>query len=224
MTEQQPASEKQMIHPAMIAIMRAVCPVAKGSKSEQGYTFRGIDAIYKELSPLFKQHGIYSTSEVVENTLTRTPRGNNKPDLMHSLIRVRYTYHAEDGSQVSTEVIGEGTDYGGDKSMSKAMSMADKTALIQMLKIPVDGPEPSSGGIKQTTTTSGGLTKEQFDTLRAKWRSETDESFHTVAGWKQYVHVMLEIDDAQPLPFDPTKREEWTKDRFDMVMATVNPY
>ena len=125
-----------LIHSRIIAIMRAVGPIAKDSNNaQQNYKFRGIDAVYNKCHPHFAEHGVFSTSEIIESTHTAERDKNDKP-VNRAILKMRFTYYAEDGSSVFTEVVGEGMDYGGDKASNKAMSAADKYALLQLLKIP----------------------------------------------------------------------------------------
>lgn len=133
---------RELIHPAIIAIMRAIGPIAKDQRNEQQkFNFRGIDAVYNACHPHFAEHGVYSTSTIIESQFLQSVSGKGT-DVIRAIIKMRYTFWAEDGSNVSTEVVGEGMDYGGDKASNKAMSAADKYAILQLLKIPtamVDG-------------------------------------------------------------------------------------
>lgn len=125
----------QKIHAALIAVMRAVGPIAKDRQNtQQKYNFRGVDDVYNACHPHFAEHGVYSTSEILDaKHETTTVRDKS---VIRAVLRMRFTFHADDGSSVSTEVIGEGLDYGGDKASNKAMSAADKYAILQLLKIP----------------------------------------------------------------------------------------
>ena len=66
------------------------------------------------------------------------------------MLKVRYTFYAEDGTSVSAVVIGEGMD-SGDKASNKAMAIAMKYAFFQVFCIPTEEmkdpdaetPEPS---------------------------------------------------------------------------------
>jgi hypothetical protein len=137
-----PESRTEQIHAAIIAIMRAVGPIAKNQKNtQQNYNFRGVDDVYNAVYPHFSEHGVYSTSEVLDQTHNSIPRQGKSP-ILHAILRMRFTFHAADGSSVSTEVIGEGMDYGGDKASNKAMSVADKYAILQLLKIPTALADP----------------------------------------------------------------------------------
>jgi hypothetical protein len=128
------------IHAAIIAIMRAVAPIAKDQRNtQQNYNFRGIDQVYNAVHPHFAEHGVYSTSEVLKADHRVEPRKDKSgrdQNVIHAILTMRFTFWAEDGSHVPTEVVGEGIDYGGDKASNKAMSVADKYAILQLLKIP----------------------------------------------------------------------------------------
>jgi hypothetical protein len=53
---------------------------------------------------------------------------------------VRYSFVAEDGSSISTDAIGEGME-SGDKASAKAMSIAQKYAILQMFLVPTEEPK-----------------------------------------------------------------------------------
>lgn len=129
------------IHGAIIEIMRAVGPIAKSQRNtQQSFDYRGIDMVYNAVHPHFAEHGVYSTSEVVKAE-HREGEKNNKT-FLHAILHMRFTFWAADGSHVSTEVVGEGQDYSGDKASNKAMSIADKYAILQLLKIPTAAVDP----------------------------------------------------------------------------------
>ena len=82
---------------------------------------------------------------------SREDRVTNKGGtLLYSMLKVRYTFYAEDGTSVSAVVIGEGMD-SGDKASNKAMAIAMKYAFFQVFCIPTEEmkdpdaetPEPS---------------------------------------------------------------------------------
>jgi hypothetical protein len=138
------------IHKQILAIMNECDSIAKGRKNiQQGYMFRGIDDVYQALHPLLAKHGIYSTSEIVDSKREERPSKAGGV-LNYTILTIKYTFYADDGSNVSSEVVGEGMD-SGDKSANKAMSVAHKYALLQILSIPTaepkdpenDSPQPS---------------------------------------------------------------------------------
>jgi len=118
-------------------IMSLVGVVWKDRKNEQqGYKFRGIDDMYNALNKHLSDEGVFCTSEVLkderEERLTK-----NGWLLMYSILTMKFTFFAEDGSSVSSTTIGEAMDTG-DKSMNKAMSTAYKYALMQIFCIPTE--------------------------------------------------------------------------------------
>lgn len=144
----------QKIHAAIIGVMREVGPIAKSSRNDQQrYNYRGIDAVYNACHPIFAKHGIYSTSQILDAQHRFFTSAAGK-DCVQAVLKVRFTYWAEDGSSVWTEVVAEGLDYGGDKASNKAMSAADKYALLQLLKIPVAAVDSDASGPPKSENTT----------------------------------------------------------------------
>lgn len=131
-------------------IMRECPAIEKNQRnSQQGYAYRGIDDAMNTLQNLLPKYGVFYVPEVLESHREErtTAKGGN---LIYSVLKVRYTFYAEDGSHISAVVQSEGMD-SADKSSNKAMSAACKYALFQVFNIPtkefVDPdattPEPS---------------------------------------------------------------------------------
>jgi len=130
-------SKTQPIYEALTAIMADCGAIAKGRKNQQqGYNFRGIDDLYNAIHPLFAKHGVFVTSEVLDRHREErtTQRGGV---LMYTILRVKFTFYASDGSHVASITEGEAMD-SADKSTNKAMSAALKYCLMQMLLIPTE--------------------------------------------------------------------------------------
>ena len=140
---------EQLIYKAISEAMEACEAVAKDSKNpQQGYKYRGIDAVMNAINPALRKAKIFAAPEVIESS--REERTTSKGGLLiYSIAKVKYTFYAADGSNVSAIVVGEGMD-SGDKSFNKAMSAAFKYALFQVFCIPTeemmdseaDSPEP----------------------------------------------------------------------------------
>ena len=125
------------IYKAIAATMSDIGAIGKNSKNlQQGFMFRGIDAVMNALQPAMVKNGIFVTPEVLEQT--REERTTNKgATLLYSICKIKYTFYAKDGSNVSAVVIGEGMD-SGDKATNKAMSIAFKYACFQVFCIPTE--------------------------------------------------------------------------------------
>lgn len=138
--------ETQLIYKKILAVMQSLKSIPKQSTAPTGtaatdddFDYRGIDAIYNALNPLFKTHGIFCLPEVI-NSETAPTRDAKK---VKTTVEVRYTFCAEDGSKAVIVVRGEAID-DSDKGLSKAMSIAQKTALTQMFLIPTNDPKETT--------------------------------------------------------------------------------
>lgn len=133
-------TETKLIYQKVSEVMGAVKAIAKNRKNAaQGYSFRGIDDLYNELNEHLSKAGVFFASEVVEQKREerQTVKGGN---LIYTILRIKWTVYASDGSNVTTETVGEAMD-SGDKSCNKAMSAAYKYALMQLFCIPTDEPK-----------------------------------------------------------------------------------
>lgn len=125
------------IHTAMIAVMRDIEAIGKNSKNQQqGFNFRGIDAVYNELHGLLAKHGIITLPQTGEPKVEERETKNGGV-LRFTSIPVTYRFMADDGSSVEASVVGEGMD-SGDKSTNKALAVAHKYALLQTFLIPTE--------------------------------------------------------------------------------------
>jgi hypothetical protein len=134
------SKDNPVIYSKVSEVMSLVKAIGKGRKNvQQGYSFRGIDDLYNELNEHLSKAGIFFTSEVLEQK--REERQSAKGGtLIYTVLRIKWTVYAEDGSSVTTETVGEAMD-SGDKSCNKAMSAAYKYALMQLFCIPTDEPK-----------------------------------------------------------------------------------
>lgn len=119
------------------AVMNDIGAIGKKSKNTtQGFMFRGIDAVMNAINPALVKYKLFIVPEVIEQTREerQTTKGGT---LIYSIIKVKYTFYAEDGTSISATVIGEGMD-SGDKATNKAMSIAFKYACFQVFCIPTE--------------------------------------------------------------------------------------
>ena len=125
------------IYEAIPKIMSEVGAVGKDSvNKQQGFKFRGIDAVMNALHPALSRNKVFVVPEVLEQI--REERTSAKgANLIYSICKIKYTFYAEDGSSISSVVIGEGMD-SGDKATNKAMAIALKYAFFQVFCIPTE--------------------------------------------------------------------------------------
>ena len=134
----------EQIYSLMGEAMRKISAVSKDSVNQtQGFKYRGIDAVMNALYPVMSELGLFIVPEVLEQTReerTSVKTYNNtekKTTLLYSILKIKYTMYAPDGSSVSCVVIGEGMD-SGDKASNKALAVGLKYACFQMFMIPTE--------------------------------------------------------------------------------------
>lgn len=135
------ATDAPPIHHALAAVMAEVQAVGKDSVNrDQGFNFRGIDAVVNAVGPVLRKHGVIVTPhvEAIEYDAAPTRSGGR---INTCRVRVRYTFTGPAGDSLSCLVAGEAFD-SGDKSTAKAMSVAFRVALLQALALPTHEPDP----------------------------------------------------------------------------------
>lgn len=117
--------------------MEDIGAIGKDSyNQQQKFKYRGIDAVMNGLNPVLRKYGLFLTPEVL-NHQREERQTSSGGRLIYSILTMRYTMYAPDGSSVSAVVIGEGMD-SGDKASNKAMSVAMKYAMFQLFCIPTE--------------------------------------------------------------------------------------
>ena len=117
--------------------MRKIGAIGKTSKNaQQGFMYRGIDAVYNALNPVMAELGLFICPEVLDQKREERTTKNGTV-LIYTMLTMKYTVYAPDGSNISVVVVGEGMD-SGDKSANKAMSVAMKYAMFQLFFIPTE--------------------------------------------------------------------------------------
>lgn len=103
---------------------------------QQKFKYRGIDQVYNALNPVMAELGIFFCPEIIDQKREERVTKNGTV-LTYTLLTMKFTAYAPDGSNVSLTVVGEGMD-SGDKSSNKAMSVAMKYAMFQLFCIPTE--------------------------------------------------------------------------------------
>lgn len=125
------------IYESITAIMQEIPAIGKEKKNQQqGFKYRGIDDVMNALQPILAKHKVFVVPEVLEQKREERVTGKGGT-LLYSLMKIKYTFYAEDGSSVYAVVIGEGMD-SGDKASNKAMAIALKYAFFQVFCIPTE--------------------------------------------------------------------------------------
>ncbi len=151
------------IYKAINEVMKEIGAVGKNQKNlQQGFMYRGIDAVMNAINPALTNHGVFVVPEVLEQT--REERTTNKGNLLiYSICKIKFSFFAEDGSHIEAITIGEGMD-SGDKATNKAMSIAFKYACFQVFCIPTEemvDPDAECHEVKPKKETQKSMTDEE---------------------------------------------------------------
>lgn len=138
-------SEQSTIYELMARVMEDVTPVKKGTKHErQGYMYRGVDDVTIAADEALKKHGVIGpVPELKTINYSSTEVGKNRTPTRIAETVVEYRVYGPKGDSIATTVPGEAMD-SGDKATPKAMSVAYRIALLQLLRIPTGERDPAA--------------------------------------------------------------------------------
>lgn len=169
------------IYTRLAAIMREAKAIGKDTQNtQQGFKFRGIDAVMNHLHPLFAKHSVIVLPEI-ESERSEERQTRSGGNLIYRVLKIKYRFCCDNG-EASCSVMAEGMD-SGDKACAKCLAIGLKYALTQMLLLPYDEvdpdaetqPEskpkhpqpPQNHSAKSTDTSAGGISVAQRKRLFA---------------------------------------------------------
>jgi hypothetical protein len=176
------------VYEAMAAVRDHLAKEGLGknqTNQHQGFKFRGIDDLYGILQPALSAGGLVMAPDL--RSLERKEYTTDKGKLQfYTVVNVGYHLIAtEDGSTAFFQYAGEAADTG-DKSLSKALTMAFKSFCFHVFQIPLNGnddadkhvadetaPPPLPEDIKAALTDAAAESK---DALKAAWRELSPET------------------------------------------------
>lgn len=126
------------IYAQMVKILKDTSAIGKKRSAGDGlpYAFRGIDDVYNEIHDTLAKHAVFTIPTVLEER-SEERKSKQGANLIYRILRIAYRFVADDGSFITSIVIGEGMD-SGDKAANKAMAVAHKYALLQAFCIPTE--------------------------------------------------------------------------------------
>jgi hypothetical protein len=134
-------TETPKVFSAIAAVMLEIgaSGISKGrNNSQQGYSFRGIDDVLNELSPVLAKHKLCVLPRMIAREVVERQTRNGGA-LFNVTVEAEFDLVcAEDGSMHTIRTFGEAMD-SADKATNKAMSAAYKYAAIQAFCIPTEG-------------------------------------------------------------------------------------
>lgn len=133
---------------AVSEVMNDVREVRKGDRNrQQGFNFRGIDAVMNAAGPALRKHGVIIAPISADLSAEMVEAGNKKAKDTSGTVAFRW--FGPEGDFFDTEVFAEGRDYA-DKGGAKTMSVALRTCILQTLCLPTDDPDPDEDYIAAT--------------------------------------------------------------------------
>lgn len=136
------------VHEALARVMADVQAVKKtGHNAHDNYNFRGIDAVMNAAGPAMRAHGVVPLPLLQEVTYRDTQTSTGKATREVN-VKVTYRFVGPAGDHLDVTVPGEALDRG-DKGTAKAMSVAYRIALLQVLCIPTDEPDPDESSYER---------------------------------------------------------------------------
>lgn len=130
------------IYESINRVMRDVTSLSKGQRNNhQGFNFRGIDDVMNHCGPAMRKHGVVAAPIKVEAVAGEKQLRNSVAKSIDLLVTIRWAN--TEGEFMDTQVAAEAFD-SGDKATAKAMSVALRTAYLQVLCLPTEEPDPDS--------------------------------------------------------------------------------
>ena len=174
------------IYAVMSAAMEEVQAVRKeGFNDQQRYNFRGIDQVVNAVGPIFRKHKIipvpHHCTAKYRDVLTSTGKPSREVT-----VEATYRFYGPAGDFIEAVVPGESMD-SGDKGTPKAMSVAYRIVLLQMLCIPTDEPDPDSQSYERAAPDPYKLAKQAVVDAWEKRRGtfNADEAARQYSDWSQ---------------------------------------
>lgn len=138
------------IYELMGKVIADVKPVSKDQRNEQQrFLYRGIDGVLNAVGPALRAHGVFITAELGKLEVGTVEVGKDRKPMAYVMLHCRYHFNGPRGDAVITEVAAEAMD-SGDKAVSKAWSVALRTALLQVFAIPTDEPDPDASSYERS--------------------------------------------------------------------------
>jgi hypothetical protein len=136
---------------ALSAVMGDVQAVGKSdTNTQQGYKFRGVDAVVNAVGPALRKHGVVVVPIDVahESEHYQSAKGTQMKAVT---VTVKYRFYGPAGDYIDATTCGESAD-SGDKAIPKAHSVAYRVLLLQSLCIPTDDPDPDTQANERATS------------------------------------------------------------------------
>lgn len=139
------------VHELWSRVMDSVRSVEKGDyNKEQHFRFRGIDAVMEAVGPALRAHKVHvRPRRILEHSATEYT-SKNGARMVNRVVRVEWEVTGPQGDSFVGESMGEAAD-AGDKSLTKAQSVAYRVFLLNALTVPTGDPDPDAESHERAT-------------------------------------------------------------------------
>ena len=133
-------AERETIYESINKVAKDVMFLGKDSQNQaQGFNFRGIDAVMNVFGPSLRKHGV--TPIPMVQSIHRGEKQLRNSVAKTVDVEVTYRFVNRAGDHLDATVYAEAFDTG-DKATAKAMSVAMRTAFLQVFALPTNEPDP----------------------------------------------------------------------------------
>lgn len=193
----------------MWGVMKQVTSIAKRDFNDlHRFNFRGIDTVLDSVGPAFRAHGVVTKPKLKSISTEVVKSSKDKPMRLTTVV-VRYKFTGPAGDSVTAVVPGEAWD-SEDKGSSKAMSVAFRTALLQVLAIPTGERDPHAGA---PVPAKLARLREEVKKLGADKGWSFEQIRDEYAAWCQGAHDIADAGEEDLEAFNKTLRPARTMQR-----------
>jgi len=144
------------VYEAWAALMADVESIEKRDRnSQQGFVFRGIDAVMQAVGPYMRKHGVFVIA-TGQDMHAETYQTKNQTTMRNVTVTMQYRVYGPGGDHFDGVSFGEAAD-AGDKAVTKAQSVAYRTFLLQSLTVPTGDPDPDASTHERAVPVDPGL-------------------------------------------------------------------
>lgn len=216
-------NDTRTVFERMVAIITELPAIGKDQRNtQQNFMFRGHDDVMNALNPLLAKHGVFIAPDVLQRITGERTTGGGKT-MYEVNLHVRFRFYGASGDSFTASGWGEGTDMG-DKSTSKAMTMAFKYVIAETFALATaEVSDADAGSPEETVRDSGAGERVQQETKERK-RGKFDPAKHVLDG----AIVVRTEEDADSLrracvDFDP--EQPWNDiEEFVVLHLFDKPY
>lgn len=179
------------IYHALAAVKKEIGAVGKDSRNTmQNFNFRGVDAVVNAAAPALNKHGVITVPYVDPNPVYETVEiGSKRTPMAHVILRVTYYFYGPNGDSIHATVVAESMD-SGDKAFAKAMSVAYRIALLQVLNLPTDDTDPDATSYERSSQETA---KAERPAKTAEWEPKDAQELADHASKASSVAVLRDL-------------------------------